>query len=343
MDSLTQLVLGASVGEAVLGRKVGNRAVLWGAIGGTIPDLDVLLNPLLSDVQSVLVHRTFSHSLFVLTLLSPLLGYGVYQMYRKTTRANWSDWSWLFFASLITHPLLDAFTNYGTMLFFPFSDIRIAWRTVFIVDPLYTLPLLIGTIVVLFSRRPSGRRRWVNSVALILSSCYLAITVLVKLHVQRVVEEDLAQQKVAYEKFLTTPTFFNNILWSVVVKQEDQYQVGYYSLLDQNRTIQLKSIPQQAGLLSPYQADTETKATLDDLITFTEGYYVMQTIPGGVLFSDLRFGISTGWFDLSRDYLFSYQILREGNGVQIKQQARSIQPTQSDLNRFFKRTKGNTL
>ncbi len=278
MDSLTQLVLGASVGEAVLGRKIGNRAVVWGAIGGTIPDLDVLLNPFLSDVQGVLIHRTFSHSLLVLTLLAPIVGYGVWQLHRNKTKANWRDWSWLFLFALITHPLLDSFTNYGTMLFFPFSDVRIAWRTIFIIDPLYTLPLLIGTFIVLFSSRTSQRRKRANQWALVLSSAYLVITVIIKLHVQQVVQNNLTKRSsVVHEKFLTSPTFFNNVLWSVIVKQKDQYQVGYYSLLDNDHTVQFKTIPQQAELLQPYEQSPEAQKTLRDLINFTEGFYALQS------------------------------------------------------------------
>ncbi|MEM9673444.1 MAG: metal-dependent hydrolase [Cyclobacteriaceae bacterium] len=343
MDSLTQIVLGASVGEAVLGRRVGNRAVLWGAIGGTIPDLDVFLNPFFSDVQGVLMHRTFSHSLFVLALLAPLLGYGVWRLHRNKVDASWQDWNWLFFAALITHPLLDAFTNYGTMLFFPFSDVRIAWRTIFIIDPLYTLPLLIGTLLVLFSKRDSLRRKKANQWVLVLSSAYLLITVLIKLHVNQVVKESLGQQVVPYQKYLTTPTFFNNALWSVVVKQEGQYQVGYYSLFDPDQKLQLKTIPQRDELLQTYRQDEETKQTLDELIDFTEGFYALRPLGEGAQFNDLRFGIITGWFDLTRDFIFSYRIFKEQDTTVIEQLERSGQPTSADLDRFFKRTLGNTL
>ncbi|WKN45972.1 metal-dependent hydrolase [Tunicatimonas pelagia] len=341
MDSLTQLVLGASVGEAVLGRKVGNRAVVWGAIGGTIPDLDVLLNPFLSDVQGVLIHRTFSHSLLVLTLLAPIIGYGVWRLHRSKTVASWKDWSWLFFFALVTHTLLDSFTNYGTMLFFPFSDVRVAWRTIFIIDPLYTLPMLIGTLAILFLSRNSPRRKQINRWALLLSSSYLVLTVIVKLHVQQVVRENLTEQS-TYGKFLTSPTFFNSVLWSVIVKEKDQYQVGYYSLLDDDRTIQFKSIPRQAELLQPYLQSSEAKKELDGLINFTEGFYAVQPLNEGVQFSDLRFGITTGWFDLTKDYIFSYRVYKENDTVLIQQQDRAVQPTTSDLQRFFQRTLGTT-
>lgn len=342
MDSLTQLVLGASVGEAVLGRKVGNKAIVWGAIGGTIPDLDVLLNPFLSDVEGVLIHRTFSHSLLVLTLLAPVVGYGVWRLHRNKTEASWKDWSWLFFLALITHPLLDSFTNYGTMLFFPFSEVRIAWRTIFIVDPLYTLPLLTGTLVVLFQSRTSPKRKRINQWALILSSAYLMLTVVVKLHVQQVVKEDLIEQPSAtYEKFLTSPTFFNNVLWSVIVKEENQYQVGYYSLLDDDRTIQFKTIPQRAELLPPYVQSPEAKEMVHNLINFTEDFYALQSHNEDIQFNDLRFGIGTGWFDLTKDYIFSYQIHKENGIILIQQRDQAMTPTSADLQQFFQRTLGN--
>lgn len=330
------------MGEVVLGRKVGNRALAWGAIGGTIPDLDVLLNPFLSDVEGVLAHRTFSHSLFTLTLLAPLLGYVVWRLHRSQVDATWRNWSWLFFFALVTHPLLDSFTNYGTMLFFPFGDVRISWRTIFIIDPLYTLPLLIGTLIVLFLARKSPRRKQVNHWALISSTAYLAITVFIKLHVQQVVQENLVTQSISHEKFMTSPTFFSNVLWSVIVKQEGQYQVGYYSLFDSDRALQFKTIPQQAGLLQAYAQDLETQETIAGLINFTERFYALQPSEEGVQFNDLRFGIITGWFDLTRDYIFSYQLTIENDRVLIQQRDRAAQPNSSDLQRFFQRTLGNT-
>ena len=75
MDSLTQIVLGASVGEAILGKKIGNKAMLWGAIAGTIPDLDVLLRYFTDEISSTQMHRGFSHSIVFAVLIAPLLGW----------------------------------------------------------------------------------------------------------------------------------------------------------------------------------------------------------------------------------------------------------------------------
>ena len=75
MDSLSQIVLGAAVGNEILGKKLGNKAVLYGAIVGTIPDLDVLAGKFLDPLTAVEIHRGFSHSVVFFLLLSPILGF----------------------------------------------------------------------------------------------------------------------------------------------------------------------------------------------------------------------------------------------------------------------------
>ncbi len=334
MDSVTQAVLGACVGEAALGKKAGNKALLWGAIGGTIPDLDVLLNFLMDDVRSTLWHRTFSHSLFVLALVTPLLGLAVHQIYRRRTDISWRDWNRLFFWSLLTHPLLDAFTNYGTMLFFPFSDYRVSWRTIFIIDPLYTLPLLVATGLLFFTKNTRNRKK-LATLALGISTGYLAITCMIKVYVDDQIKGQLPPAK----KFMTTPAFFNTLLWSVVVKEEDGYQVGYYALTDDNPTISLKYIPQHAGLLGPY-LKTEAVTILEDLIQFSEGYYTMEEAEKGVILNDLRFGLLTGWFDLSGDYIFSFYIYDNLGKTHIVSKEPERQPEFEDIRRLIQRTQG---
>src|SRR5690606_25112512 len=132
MDSLTQIVLGAAVGEAVLGRKVGNKAMLYGAIAGTIPDLDTFASYFTDTVTAIEIHRGFTHSILFSVLFAPLFGMLI-SLWEK--RAGWRDWSWLMFWGLFTHPLLDSFTTWGTQLFWP-VDIKLAFKTIFVIDPL---------------------------------------------------------------------------------------------------------------------------------------------------------------------------------------------------------------
>ena len=117
MDSLTQLTLGAAVGEAVLGRQVGRRAALWGALLGTLPDLDVLV-PLGDAVRDFTYHRGPSHSLFVLAALTPLVMWLILKIHPQT-RPLRGRWTMLVYAVFTTHVLLDALTVYGTQIFWP--------------------------------------------------------------------------------------------------------------------------------------------------------------------------------------------------------------------------------
>lgn len=126
------------MGEAVLGKKVGNKAMLYGAIAGTIPDLDALAGQFTDTITAVEIHRGFSHSIVFSLLAAPVLGFLISKLERKSP-AGWMDWSLLMFWGLFTHPILDSFTTWGTQLFWPL-DIRLAFKSVFVIDPLYTLP-----------------------------------------------------------------------------------------------------------------------------------------------------------------------------------------------------------
>ncbi|MFT5902381.1 MAG: inner membrane protein, partial [Bacteroidia bacterium] len=177
MDSLTQIVLGAAVGEAVLGKKIGNKALLWGGIAGTIPDLDVVYIWLKGGgaIDEIVLHRGISHSITFAVLMAPVLGWVVNWLYRKSGEANFKQWTALFFFAIFTHPLLDCLTTYGTQLFLPFSDYRVSIATVFVVDLFYTLPFLLSVIALSFMNRTSGWRKRINYLGLGLSSAYLIV------------------------------------------------------------------------------------------------------------------------------------------------------------------------
>ena len=166
MDSLTQIVLGAACGEAILGKKIGNKALLFGAIGGTIPDLDVYIGAqfFANEIDAMLFHRGFMHSILFSILGAFLFGWLFFKLYNFLSRkqiTTQKDWTLLFFWALFTHPILDAFTPYGTQLFAPFSNYRVAFNTIAVADPAYTLPFLICIIILMFFKRTSfKRRRW---------------------------------------------------------------------------------------------------------------------------------------------------------------------------------------
>lgn len=301
MDSLTQLALGASVGEAVLGKQVGRRALVWGGICGTIPDLDSLI-PFGDPVSDFTYHRAASHSMFFLTLLTPVMVWLTTRLHPSTAR-HWRGWAGLVWLAFMTHVLLDSLTVYGTQILLPFSDVPVAWGTIFIIDPLYTLPLLAGVLAALLVRpnRPLAYR--VNTLGLVVSSLYLAFTLGAKLHVTGVVEGALASRGTPSEKYLAIPTPFNTLLWRVVVMDGDGYSEGFYSLLDESPSIRFRRYGSQPDLLGEIQDSWAVRR----LQWFTKGFYAVNRREGEVSITDLRMGQEPF-------YVFSFKVgeLRQG-------------------------------
>jgi inner membrane protein len=275
MDSLTQIALGAAVGTAVLGRKVGPKAALWGAVCGTLPDLDVLVN-YGDPVRDFTFHRAESHSLFWLTLVSPVLAWLIHRLHRRAG-ATYREWLLLVWLALVTHALLDAMTVYGTQLLLPFSDYPVGLGSVFIIDPLYTVPLLAGVAAWLALRRrdPARALRW-NTAGLALGTLYLGWTVAAQAHVAGVAHRSLAATPLADGRLLVTPTPFNSLLWRIVVMDDGGYYEGFRSLLDRRAEVRLERHASDARLLDGLQDDW----TVRRLAWFSKGFYAVHARPG---------------------------------------------------------------
>lgn len=273
MDSLTQIVLGAACGEAVLGKKIGNKALLFGAIGGTIPDLDVFVGSWLygNEIDAMLFHRGFMHSILFSVLAAFLLGWIVHRLYNSGKRLDLTtrkDWVCLFFWSLFTHPILDCFTPYGTQLFAPISNYRVAFNNIAVVDPVYTLPFLICLIVLMFFNRQSKTRRLWLKLGIGISSAYMVFTFGNKFYMDSVFKTTLDAMDVNYSRFYAQPTIFNNVLWYGVAETDSVYHVGYYSLLDKgNAFSDFRALPKVRDL-SP-----DDYERIKDLTWFSNDYF----------------------------------------------------------------------
>lgn len=300
MDSVTQIALGAAVGEATLGHRVGNRAMLWGAVLGTLPDLDVFV-PLGDAVRDFTYHRSASHSLIVLAVLTPALVWLILKIHPQTAQSR-RGWYVLVYLVLATHVLLDSMTVYGTQIFWPIDDTPMTWSTIFIIDPAYTLPLLAGVLgaLVLGRDRTLGHR--LNWAGLALSTCYLAWTVGAKIHVEGVARESLAHQGIAYDHLLTVPAPFNSLLWRVLAVREDTYHDGFYSLLDARRHVAMREFPRQPELLE----GLEETWPVERLKWFTKGFYSVSRVGDDVVITDLRMG-------LEASYVFRFKVGTIGN------------------------------
>ena len=169
MDSLTQLTLGAAVSEAMIGKHSGRKAAAWGAVLGTFPDLDVFI-PMGDPISDFIYHRSFSHSFLFLGIMAPVFAWLICKCH-KGEQSLRKRWLWVVLAVFYTHILLDSATVYGTQIFWPFTSYPVSIGSIFIVDPLYTLPLLTGGLIYLIKRHSWAYQA--NSLGLILSSSYL--------------------------------------------------------------------------------------------------------------------------------------------------------------------------
>ena len=283
MDSLSQIALGAAVGVAVMGRRTALwKSALWGAVGGTLPDLDVLIrhgNP----VHDMVLHRAESHALFWLTLFS--LPFGAMVARLSGEWVHWRRWWLAMWLALVTHPLLDTMTVYGTQLGLPFTNHPYGVGSVFIIDLLYTVPLLVGTGWALASK---GTRRGLaaNATGLVLSTGYLAWGVGAQWHVDGLARESLARDGIVAERVLVTPSPFNTVLWRVVAISGDTYHEGFHSLLDDSPRIAFDTFPRGNALL----VETRDIDAVQRITAFSQGFYRLREADGKVLISDLRMG-----------------------------------------------------
>lgn len=410
MDSLTQIVLGAACGEAVAGKKLGNRAMLWGAIGGTIPDLDVFATFFCDEITATSFHRGFMHS-FLFAALAPwglakltqwfytnnvyrLRGYKIWAMaiwlifylgaaaainfipvllgeglnwyimlptlvlgwwfalklwrdyWRRDLQlveASYLTWVALFFLSIFTHPILDCFTNWGTQIWQPFSDLRVQWCTVSVVDPVATVPFLIFLFVASRFRKEDPMRSIWNWVGVVWFCGYiLAYTVWHKATVTRAFEQGLQAKNIPYKRIYTNPTIFNNIVWAGVAEGDTAFYFSLYGFNDrQPGFTKFSTIPKNHQLLNGIPPDARS---LVFLRWFSDGFYSVVPYNGDTLqVNDLRFGLLG---DTLRDnnYVFPFLVFKNDKGEwEAKQNNRnrsSVKGSERSFGELWERVKG---
>ncbi|AKO53900.1 hydrolase [Marinobacter psychrophilus] len=278
MDSITQMALGASIAGLVAGKTLGRSVLITGALLGTLPDLDVLID-YGSAVANFTQHRGFSHSLFVLAPLSLLLAA---LFWRWKPQLGFSRWLLLTALVLLTHPILDTFTTYGTQLFWPLGR-PLAISSVFIIDPLYTLPLLAGCAA--FLLRPAAVR--VLAAGLLLSTGYLGWSFAAQQVITERVQPALASAGFADAELLVQPMPFNTVLWRATAITEQQRVEIVTGFLDGDSPLMLEYFPRQPELANSVAQLPETRR----LEWFTRGFLDYQTRNGEITATDVRLGI----------------------------------------------------
>jgi inner membrane protein len=303
MDSLTHLFVGGAIAAAIAPASQRRAALLAGAALNSLPDLDVL--PLLfsdNPVVRMTWHRAATHSL----LLLPLVGLALWLWFRNRggrVAAAPQRWFWIFQCALLSHPLLDACTVYGTQLLWPLPVSPAMWSTLFIIDPLFVLPLLLGCLVAWFARERVLAQRALVA-ALLLAVGYLGWSFAAKAQVDRAVERVLARQQMPQAPYFTVPTPFNTLRWRVVVMTPQGFMEGECSP---------RACSEQLSFTT-YNSDATLLATAKELpagarlLWFNHHFAKAEERDGELVLTDLRMGDEP-------DYVFRFAIARrDGDG-----------------------------
>ncbi len=280
MDSITQAALGATVAAVFAGKRCNGKVLLAGALLGTLPDLDVLIN-YGDDISNTVKHRGFSHSLFVLPIFSWFLAWAIHY-FKPIPAWSFNRLGLMIMSVLVTHPLLDYFTTYGTQLTWPIPGYY-ALSSVFIIDPLYTLPLLIGVGFGLIRPKKAAKN---SVIALFIATLYLVWSLVAQQIIQQRVDDTVQALALPTESVFITPAPLNTLLWRVVVLDGDSYWEGLASLLDKDAEVRF--IRQPRG----HWSIKETPEQLIDLQTFSQNYLSYREDNGQLIVSDLRMGMA---------------------------------------------------
>jgi inner membrane protein len=336
LDTLTHTVLGACIGEALMGKKIGKKAMLWGALAQNIPDIDVITSSWMSMPDYLLAHRGFLHSFLFLILITPFFALIAERIHRPHNIAL-KKWILFFGLQIFIHIFIDSFNSYGTGWFEPFSHYRVSFNSVFVLDPLYTIWSLMGCIVLLILKRKSTARRFWWRFGVIMTSLYLGYCIINKMIIDSDVREIFKDQNISHARYFTTPAPLNSWLWFVVAENDSGYYSGFRSVFDKDK-MDFSWYPKNDSLLKP----VEEQHDVMQLKRFSKGYYTVEKWKDTLVFNDLRFGQINGWEDPNERYVFHYFLQRpKAENILVVQRGRFAKWDWRVIRSLIKRIQGN--
>jgi inner membrane protein len=327
-------VLGACIGEAIAGRKLGIKAMFIGAAAQSLPDIDFIAAFWNEPAENLLAHRGFTHSIlfgvlaiFFLTLLA--------EHFYKKHAFPYKMWRLLFIAEIGAHLLLDLFNNYGVGLWEPFSHQRISFNALFVVDPFFSIWPAIAFTALLSLTRHHHRRRFWWRFGILIPAAYLVYCTFNKQSIDTSVRRSLAFQGIRYDNYLTTPTPLNNWLWYAVAMRKDSFFVGFRSVFDERFT-SFESFAVNDSLLQPLKEHEEVQ----QLMRFSQGFYSVEKWHDTLVFNDLRFGQIVGWHDPREKFVFHYFLNHPGNRL-VVQRGRFARWDAQTMRSMLRKIRGN--
>ncbi len=329
-------MLGACIGEAIAGRYMDKRALFYGALAQSVPDVDFVAAFFLHGAENVVAHRGITHSVLFGVAATFFLTWLVKVVIHKTP-LPWKNVFLIFAVNISAHLLIDSFNAYGLALLMPFSDQRFSLHVLYVADPLFSLAPFISFLFLIFLNK-SHRQRvvWIRS-GILVSAIYLAIAIFNKQMVNKEVSDSLAQQGKPFP-FFTTPSPFNSLLWFVVAKDSAGYHTAYRSVFDKG--------PVRFAYFPRNDDSSDTLSNQKDLRLlkeFAQGYYTIEQWSDTTVFNVLRFGQVVGWYNPKEHFAFHYYLNYPNENDLVVQRGRFERWDRKSARAFFKRMLGIPL
>jgi inner membrane protein len=336
MDSITHLALGACMGEAFAGRTLGKKAMLWGAIAQSIPDIDFVASFWMDTSSNLLAHRGFTHSFLFCAIITPLFAL-LAEHWHRPHNIRLNRWI-LFFGSVIfIHIFLDAFNNYGVGWLEPFSHKRISFNIIYVADPLFSIGPGIACVALVYLKRYlSQRKKWWR-MGLGLSGLYLLYCIFNKNKIDNDVKNILQKQQINYTQYFTTPAPLQSWVWFVVAGNDSGYHIGFRSLFDSKKEMAFQYFPRNDALIAPIKEHGD----LQQLIRFSQHFYTVEKWNDTLVFNDLRFGQIIGWQKPREKFVFHYFLHHPADNTLVVQRGRFKGWSWQTAKSLLVRIKGN--
>lgn len=318
MDSITHIALGACMGEAFAGKQLGKKAMLWGALGQSIPDIDFIAAFWMNPSSYLLAHRGFTHSFLFVLLIAVFLAL-IAEKFHRPHNITFLKWMFFFVIIIFLHVFIDAFNNYGVGWFEPFNHKRVSFNAIYVVDPFFSISSLLSLFLLILLNSKSHIRKFIWVVGLGLSFFYMLFSVYHKHLIDKAIKDHFNVNTMSYSSYMSTPAPLQNYLWYIVVGDGRKYYVGYRSILDNKNSFKFNTIYINDSLLSDFKKSED----LDHLIRFSKQFYTIEKWQDTLVFNDLRFGQIMGWNNSHNNrFVFHFYLNKPEGNLLVVQRGR---------------------
>ena len=336
MDSLTHIALGACIGEAFFEKGFGKKAMIWGALAQSIPDIDFLASIWSTTTENLLAHRGFTHSILFALLIVPVFAMAADRIHRPHNIA-FRTWIMFFATEEFLHLFIDGFNNYGVGWFEPFSHTRFSFNAIYVADIFFSIWAGIALLMLIILNPYSPRRTFWWKFGVFLPFLYLTYCSINKIKINSDVKEIFAKQHIPHTRYFTTPAPLQNWLWFVVSGNDSGYYVGFRSLFDRNQKMDFHYFPRNDSLLKPLSGHED----LQKLIRFSQQFYTVEKWNDTLVFNDLRFGQIIGWKEPREKFVFHYFLKHPDDNKLVVQRGRFAKWDMDVAKALLMRIRGN--